>query len=57
MGSRAKVVGKGTTGMSLQGELLVEGVSIRMKTGFPVPAPYLGELPTCRRSIQPLDNN
>jgi 1,5-anhydro-D-fructose reductase (1,5-anhydro-D-mannitol-forming) len=38
-GSRAKVTGKGTVGMPLQGELLVEGESINVRMDFPTPDP------------------
>jgi len=41
-GSKAKITCKGTVGMPLRGELLVDGDSISMKMGFPTDDPIPG---------------
>ena len=41
-GTQAKVTSRGTLGMQLQGELLVEGDSINIKMSFPVEDPITG---------------
>jgi len=55
-GSEAKITCKGTVGMPLQGELLVEGDSINMRMVFsapdPLPANYIGGVEAFNRCIE-----
>ena len=55
-GSKAKIVCKGTVGMPMQGELLVEGDAVSVRMSFPVadpvPALYLRAVESFSRSIQ-----
>jgi len=54
-GSEAKITCKGTIGMSLEGELLVEGESLDMKMNFPtaepVPALYISVIEAFNKCI------